>query len=156
MTRSWFGGVRGIAMLYGLTFAVLTAGFGLAVYVATERAMAAQVDARLSGETSTILGTSAPPSLAEIAHRIVQREGRRSTSGLSYVLVGRDKRPLAGELELELPRPGYSDVTFRDEVEGPDTGRARLAPAVWATQVCPSDLIPLLPGQPLIAFRGDS
>lgn len=147
MIKSWFRGVRGIAMLYGLAFALLTAGFGLAVYFATERAMAAQIDARLSGETSTILGMGATPSFPEIAHRIAQREGRRSTSGLSYVLLDRDRHPLAGELELDLPRPGYSDVAFRDEVEGPDTGRA-----LATTLAGGAMLVVLADSEPIEAF----
>lgn len=121
---AWFRGVRGIAILYGVAFAVLTAGVGLAMYLATGQALAGQVDARLAGETSTILGPAGILPLPEIARRIAQREGRRSTRGLAYVVIDQAKRPLAGALNVAVASKGYSNVTFQDATEGPDTGRA--------------------------------
>ena len=119
-----FGSVRGIALLYGVLFALVTAGFGLAVYFATQQALAAQVDARLADETSVIIGATRPPSMAAIAARIASRERRRSTSDLAYLLVDNAGRRLTGKLDVTMPPRGYSDVTFGDGVEGGDRGRA--------------------------------
>lgn len=124
MLRSWLRGLRGLALLYALVFALVTAGLGVAVYGATAKALAAQVDARLAAESSAVLGSGAKLSPTDIAARIARREGHRSTSNLSYLLVDASGRRLAGRLEMSLPAPGYSDVVFRDPIEGSDGGRA--------------------------------
>lgn len=128
MFRTWLRGLRGLALLYALVFALVTAGLGVAVYGATAKALAAQVDARLAAESSAVLGSGPTSSPTDIAARIARREGLRSTSDLSYLLVDARGQRLAGRLDMPLPASGYSDVAFRDAAEGTDGGRALSTP----------------------------
>lgn len=124
MLKSWLRGLRGLALLYALVFALVTAGLGVAVYGATAKALAAQVDARLAAESSAVLGSGAKSSLTDVAARIASREAHRSIGNLSYLLVDAGGRRLAGQLDMTVPAPGYSDVVFRDSAERSDGGRA--------------------------------
>ena len=73
-----FRSVRGIATLYGIAFAIVTAGFGVAVYLTTQSALQHQVDERLASEASVVAG--APNATrADVVRRLGAREGRRST-----------------------------------------------------------------------------
>lgn len=121
---AWFRSVRGIATLYGIAFAIVTAGFGMAVYLATQSALQHQVDQRLASEAGIVAGSPPTASLAAIARQIVAREGRRSTSDIGYLLIDSAGRHVAGKLSMRVPPDGYSNVSFRDGVEGIDRGRA--------------------------------
>ena len=127
---SWprFRGLRGLALLYTLVFALVTAGLGIVVYMATTRALSAQIDARLTAESSAVLGSGAQSPLRDLAARVARRDGRRATADLSYLLIDGDGRRLAGRLELPVPARGFSDVVFRDSAEGADRGRALMTP----------------------------
>lgn len=122
--RSWASGLRGLALIYALVFALVSAGLGAAVYLTTAKALAAQVDARLAGEISTVLGTSGRSALPDVRRRILERENHRSTRDMSYLLIDGGGRRVAGRIEMAMPVPGYSDVVFRDGNELSDEGRA--------------------------------
>ncbi|MGG6496605.1 UNVERIFIED_CONTAM: histidine kinase, partial [Bacteroidetes bacterium 56_B9] len=52
---------------------------------------------------------------------------RGRTNGVvtfGYALFDATGKKVAGSFELDLPPPGYSNVVFRDPVEGPDHARA--------------------------------
>ena len=119
-----FRGLRGLALLYAVLFALVTAGLGITVYFATTRALAAQVDARLVAESSAVLGSGVRSPIGEIAARVARRDGRRATADLSYLLVDAQGRRMAGRLDTAVPLEGFSDVMFRDGADGSDRGRA--------------------------------
>ncbi len=124
MIKTWFHGLRGIALLYALAFALVTAGFGTAVYYATTRVLAAQVDARLAAESREVMGTQPRPGVRDVGMRIAQRQGRRGRGDLSYHLYDREGRRLTGWFDLPAPALGYSNVIFRDGADEFDDGRA--------------------------------
>ena len=128
MIRGWSRGLRGIAVLYALAFALVTAGFGAAVYFATTRVLAAQVDARLAAESREVQGEGFSPRVSDVARHIGQRQDHRSTGDLSYLLYDRAGRLLTGRLQMPTPKRGYSDVVFRDGADEFDRGRALATP----------------------------
>lgn len=121
---SWARGLRGLALIYALVFVLVSAGLGAAIYLATAKALAVQVDARLAGEISAVLGTGGQSALPDVRRRILQREGHRSTRDMSYLLIDGRARRVAGRIEMAMPTLGYSDVVFRDGNELSDEGRA--------------------------------
>jgi len=126
--KTWVRSIRGIATMYGVTFALVTAGFGVAVYVSTERALLQQVDERLAAETRTALDWPHPPMISGIAARIALHEQKSITSDIGYLLVDRFGRHVAGKVEMRVPPRGYSDIDYRDGIEGIDHGRALMTP----------------------------
>lgn len=123
-TRIRLRSIRSIATIYGITFALVTASFGVAVYITTERALRQQVDERLAAEMRTMLDWPHAPTLSGITSRIAQREQKSITSDIGYLLVDRSGRHIAGKVSMLLPSVGYSDVDYRDGIEGIDHGRA--------------------------------
>jgi signal transduction histidine kinase len=72
----------------------------------------------------TALDWPHPPTLSGIAARITQREQKSITSDIGYLLVDRTGHHIAGKVSMPLPQAGYSDLDYRDGIEGIDHGRA--------------------------------
>jgi signal transduction histidine kinase len=120
--------VRGIATAYGLIFAALVAGTGVAVYFGTEIALNAMIDARLERATQRVVGAGRPVDVASVAKRVRQRERARSITDTGYVLIDASGRRLAGRIGFGPTRFGYSDIRFTDGSPRLHGGRALLTP----------------------------
>jgi signal transduction histidine kinase len=120
--------VRGIATGYGLIFAALVAGTGVAVYFGTEIALNNMIDARLERATQRVVGAERPVDVAAVAARVRQRERARSITDTGYVLIDASGRRLAGRIKFGPTPFGYSDIRFADGSPRRHGGRALLTP----------------------------
>ena len=134
--------VRGIATAYGLIFAMLVAGTGVAVYVGTELALESMIDARLARMTERLVGPTRPVDVASVAARVQARGAERSINDMGFMLVDRTGQRLAGRLDFRAPGPGYANVRFTDGSPRLHDGRALLTPlgdGAWLAVVAESE-----------------
>lgn len=123
------GKLTAIALAYGAAFGVAIIGVAAAVYIVTQRALDQEVDRRLATESMEVIGDERPVSLAAVANRIREREGRRSTSDLGYALIDRSHHRVAGKLSINAPPLGFSKVDIADDgFEGIAGNRALATP----------------------------
>lgn len=117
--RSTFRVAAAVSLVLTLTTLVI----GLIVYHITHEALEVQLDHRIIIETQALREGSDDDG-RKMASLIRERDGARSTASLGYILVDRNGRRLAGELDAEVPaESGYRELFFYD-------GGRRIAQAI--------------------------
>jgi signal transduction histidine kinase len=111
-------------LLYGTLFALGLLLSGVAIYYVAMHSLIADVDARLMTESRAILGDKTDTPLSEIQRRIAERKWHESDDDLAYLLVSGAGRVISGNVRLQLPAEGFSDVEFLEQSGKPDHGRA--------------------------------
>lgn len=112
-----------IAFTYSAAFALAVALLGALVYFAADRAFRAQQDIALAEASDALVQDYRARGLAALAGTIRGRGAANGVVTFGHALFEANGRRVAGDFDLGLPAPGYSDVTFRDPVEGADTAR---------------------------------
>jgi signal transduction histidine kinase len=111
-----------IAVTYAAAFALATILLGMAVYLAADAAFRGQRDHAIAEELAELAQEGGRRGIMQ---EIREREANRATAGFGYALFDPAGRQVAGTLATTRPVLGYSDVTFLDPIEGPDTARAK-------------------------------
>ncbi|WEK42494.1 MAG: HAMP domain-containing sensor histidine kinase [Candidatus Sphingomonas colombiensis] len=112
-----------IAFIYSGALALAVALLGGLVYFAADRAFRAQQDLALAEATAALVQDYRGQGIAPLAETIRRRSATNGVVTFGYALFDANGRRLAGDFELSLPQPGFSNVTFRDPVEGLDSAR---------------------------------
>jgi len=113
-----------IAFIYSGAFALAVALLGVLVYIAAERALRGEQDLALSEATAALERSYRTQGYAGLIDAIGERRSTNGVVTFGYALFGASGRKVAGSFDLDLPPPGYSNVAFRDPVEGLDHARA--------------------------------
>jgi signal transduction histidine kinase len=113
-----------IAVTYAAAFALATIFLGIAVYFAADAAFRGQRDHAIAEELAELSEEGGRRGLMQ---EIREREANRTTAGFGYALFDPSGRQIAGTLTTARPVLGFSDVTFLDPIEGPDTARVKAA-----------------------------
>lgn len=116
--------LRSITVLYLSAFIVSVLASAIITYVIASQSLIRQVDTRLATEASALAVGGNGQGRASLIARLQRNQALQANSDLSYMLVDRAGRRLAGRLRMRLPDPGFSDVEYTDGVEGVDHGRA--------------------------------
>ena len=122
------GSLRDIATTYGLVFAALVAGTGVAVYFGTEIALNAMIDARIARTAARLIGPARPVDIDAVAARVKARGAERSIAETGFILVDAGGRRRAGRLGFRPAGFGYADVQFTDGSARLHRGRALMTP----------------------------
>ena len=112
-----------IAFIYTGALAVAVALLGALVYFAADRAFRGQQDLALAEAKAALVQDYRRQGLAGVAETIRHRGATNGVVTFGYALFDANGRRLAGDFDLKLPRSGYSNVRFRDPVEGVDSAR---------------------------------
>ena len=124
MTEKRRSTVYRIAFIYSGAFALAVALLGVLVYIAAERALRGQQDLALSEATASLERSYRTQGYDGLIDAIGERGRTNGVVTFGYALFDATGKKVAGSFELDLPPPGYSNVVFRDPVEGPDHARA--------------------------------
>lgn len=113
-----------IAFASSLAFALATLVLGAAVFQASHAAFARQMERSIEQASGDVLAEMEDDGIAGVIEAVRNREAA-GPDALGYAIFDPSGRRLAGSIDMPLPPPGWSDVRFRDPVEGPDPARAK-------------------------------
>ena len=110
-----------LAFAISLVFALATLLLGAATFYAAHAALARQMDESIEQATKVLVAEYHDDGIKGLSEAIGQRGG---PDALGYALFDAAGRRVGGNLDTELPPPGWGNISFLDPVEGPDPARA--------------------------------
>lgn len=121
----------GLAALISLVLCGFTVATGyISQYVAHEE-LERQLDRRIADETAVLIkehSTGGVPALLEALER---RDGQHTANGMGYLLVAADGTHIAGELDIDEPKLGWTERMYVRSKAG--THRAHALASVLST-----------------------
>ncbi len=113
-----------IAFAYAAFFLLLTIILGVAVDHFAHRQMQDELEGQMRDASSALVDEYHHEGWSEFGLAIKEREAGNNPDSLLYAAFTRDGRRVAGSLDASRPPLGWSDLPFRDPLEGPDIARA--------------------------------
>ena len=130
-----------LAFAISLVFALATLLLGAATFYAAHAALARQMDESIEQATKVLVAEYHDDGIKGLSEAIGQRGG---PDALGYALFDAAGRRVGGNLDTELPPPGWGNISFLDPVEGPDPARALVTPLAQGYRlVIAADLEPI-------------
>ncbi len=137
--------LRAIMVIYVTAFLVVLLVIRGLNYTITHDALGREVDRRLASESDGIIAAGHGTDTQAMAARIAAEQGEHDTADLYFLLVDRQGRRLAGNLDLyKLPPAGFSDFGREGHVRGVAHGRVltrRLADGAALVIVSDNDVV---------------
>jgi signal transduction histidine kinase len=132
-----------IGLLTAIAYAVATALVGVAVHYAVHTAFLNQLKDSIDQAQVGLFAEYRDDGMDGLIEAIAIREARLS-SVLGFAIFDRTGRRISGQLDTQMPAPGWREITFRDPVEGPDPAIALVTQLDHeGTLVVAADLEPL-------------
>ena len=115
---------RRIALVAFLAYAAAMLLLGSAVYWATHAAFARQIDSSIEQASTALLAEYRDDGVRGISEALTAPHGPGPIA-LGTALFNRDGHRVAGNLDTQMPAPGWQRIVFLDPLEGPDPARAK-------------------------------
>jgi len=115
LPRSTFG----LVTLASIVLCMMTLVLGVAVYAVSHEALEEQLDHRIATESRMLVNIGKDGGVDALIEAIHHRGDGHRASQLGYLLVDARGRRLAGQLDAQVPAPGWHEfLTYADPQDG--------------------------------------